>query len=136
MNRIRPALRIWLRDGDTPVFGAGILELLLGVESTGSLHRAAADMGMAYSKAWTIVRRAEAHLGITLLARQAGGVGGGGSALSEDGRWLVAAFGALQRDARAALDALWEQHFGDRFAGNDDAQDGDRDMENGTREGL
>ena len=115
MANIRPAQRLWLHDGGTPVFGTGIRELLIRVEATGSLHRAASDMGMAYSKAWSIVRRAEEHLGLTLLARRAGGPGGGGSTLSADGRWLVDAFGALREEAAAALDDLFAKHLGDRL---------------------
>ena len=41
-----------------PIFGVGVCQLLARVETTGSLRRAAADMGMAYSKAWLVVRRA------------------------------------------------------------------------------
>lgn len=116
MANIRPAQRLWLHDGGTPVFGTGIRELLIRVEATGSLHRAAAEMGMAYSKAWSIVGRAEEHLGFALLARRAGGTGGGGSTLSADGRWLVDAFGALREEAAATLDDLFAKHLGDRLA--------------------
>lgn len=120
MSSIRPAQRIWLHDRGARVFGAGIRELLLRVEATGSLHHAAADMGMAYSKAWGIVRRAEEHLGFPLIARQTGGSGGGGSALSDDGRWLVRAFGALLDEAAPMLDQLYAKHFGDRLVHADD----------------
>jgi molybdate transport system regulatory protein len=110
--QIRPAQRIWLQDLGTPVFGIGIRELLMRVETTGSLRQAAGEMGLAYSKAWRIVRRAEAHLGIPLLTRQAGGEGGGGSVLSDEARWLVRAFGALLDEARLLLDELYAKHFG------------------------
>jgi molybdate transport system regulatory protein len=111
-GHLRVARKIWLADGATPVFGAGILELLALVEATGSLHRAASDMGIAYSKAWRIVRRAEEHLGFTLLTRHAGGPGGGGSALSAEARWLVRAFGDLLREADPLLDELCARHLG------------------------
>jgi molybdate transport system regulatory protein len=108
---IRVAQRIWLHDQGVPVFGVGIRELLIRVESTGSLRHAASDMGLAYSKAWQIVRRAEKHLGFALLERQAGGRDGGGSAVSEEGKWLVGAFGALLDEADTLLDALYAKHF-------------------------
>ncbi|MGA2513766.1 MAG: LysR family transcriptional regulator [Candidatus Limnocylindrales bacterium] len=107
--------KIWLVDGAMPVFGTGICELLSRVETTGSLRRAASDMGMAYSKAWRIVRRAEDHLGFTLLERRAGGKGGGGSIVSNEGRWLVGSFGALVGEAEALLDGLYAKHFGSRL---------------------
>ncbi|MGC8633539.1 MAG: winged helix-turn-helix domain-containing protein [Candidatus Limnocylindrales bacterium] len=115
MREIRPAQHIWLQDGGVPFFGGGVRELLVRTERTGSLHQAAAEMGMAYSKAWGIVHRAEEHLGLILLERRAGGVRGGGSTLSDDGRWMVEAFGAFREEAAAALAELYGRHFGDRF---------------------
>ena len=117
---------VWLQDRGMPVFGAGIRGLLVGVESTGSLRKAASDMGMAYSKAWLIVRRAESHLGFELLQRQAGGRGGGGSVVSAQGKWLVRAFGELMADADDALDALSRKHLGDWFGPGAPARPEDR----------
>jgi len=110
-RQIRLARRIWLQDGATPVFGVGIRELLIRVEATGSLHMAAAEMGLAYSKAWRIVGRAEEHLGFPLMTRHAGGTRGGGSALSMEGRRLVDAFGRVLEDADAMLDELAATHL-------------------------
>ena len=110
---VRLAHRIWLQDGATPVFGAGIAELLGRVEATGSLRRAASGMGMAYSKAWQIVRRAEEHLGFKLMVRRTGGRGGGCSTVSDEGRWLVRSFGALTEEADPLLVDLFDRHFHD-----------------------
>lgn len=79
-------------------FGAGCVALLEGVAEEGSLNRAAKRMGMSYSKAWRIIREAEAHLGCELLARD----GARGSALTPAGTHAMAAYRALQRE----LDAL------------------------------
>ena len=59
------------------MYGPGTQRLLVLVVQTGSLHQAAKQMGMAYSKAWRIVKDAEDHFGFKLLERQIGGVGGG-----------------------------------------------------------
>ena len=125
---IHLACRIWLHDGDEPVFGRGIQELLIRVESTGSLRQAAFDMGMAYSKAWQILRRAEEHLGFALLDRRAGGRGGGGSAVSDEGRLLASSFGALLDDADSLLDGLVEKHLSSWITPVGDA-DGDGEPE-------
>jgi molybdate transport system regulatory protein len=109
---VHVAHRIWLEDQGTPVFGIGICELLTRVEATGSIRRAASDMGMAYSKAWQIVRRAEEHLGLELMVRHAGGKGGGCSVVSVEGRWLLGAFGALTDDAAALVAELFDRHLG------------------------
>jgi molybdate transport repressor ModE-like protein len=110
---IRPGHRVWLQDRGTPVFGAGICELLRRVEATGSLRCAASDMGMAYSKAWQIVRRAEEHLGFALMTRRVGGKGGGCSIISEGGLRLVEAFDAYARDAEGLIDESFARHFGE-----------------------
>jgi molybdate transport system regulatory protein len=104
--------RIWLHRGGRLVMGMGTFELLVRVEATGSLHRAASDMGMAYSKAWQSARRAEENLGFPLLTRQIGGRGGGGSTLSPEAKWLVGAFGALVEDANKMLEQLRARHLG------------------------
>lgn len=119
---ISPAQRIWLHDQGIPVFGMGIRELLIRVESTGSLRHAASDMGLAYSKALHIVRRAEEHFGFALLKRQTGGKDGGGSTVSDEGRWLVGAFGALIDEADALLNELYAKHFGNWHAGRGDVR--------------
>jgi molybdate transport system regulatory protein len=110
--QIRLGRRIWLQDRGEPIFGIGICQLLVRVESTGSLRCAAVDMGMAYSKAWQVVRRAEEHLGFSLIYRQVGGKRGGGSTLSDDGKRLVESFRALSDEAGPLLDRLYEKHFG------------------------
>jgi molybdate transport system regulatory protein len=91
----------------------GAFRLLVLVDSTGSLSRAATEMGMAYSKAWQSIRQAEAAVGFQLIERRAGGRGGGGSSLSPKGRWLVAAFSALQDEATETIRLLGEKHLRD-----------------------
>ena len=54
-------------DDDERCFGPGIAVLLHRVEEHHSLRAAAASMEMAYSKAWRIVRTAEAVFGCKLL---------------------------------------------------------------------
>ena len=56
-------------DKGNEYFGRGVADLLHGVDEFCSLNLAARHMGMAYSKAWRIVRQAEEALGIQLLHR-------------------------------------------------------------------
>ena len=67
-------------------FGEGPCRLLHLIEETGSLRAAAISMGMAYTKALTIMKRAEENLGFPLTARRIGGKGGGGSALTPEAK--------------------------------------------------
>lgn len=98
--------------GDTGrIFGPGPAELLGRTRATGSLHAAAAEMGMAYSKATRIIRTAEEGLGYALLERKRGGTAGGGSALTFEAELLLARYNAWRIEASAAADALYEQRF-------------------------
>lgn len=79
--------------GELPgAFGQGCALLLEGVEREHSLNRAAKSIGMAYSKAWRLVREAEAHLGVPLLIRD----GARGSVLTEEGVRAVRSYRTLQ----------------------------------------
>lgn len=75
-------------------FGGGCATLLEGVADEGSLNRAAKRMGMAYSKAWRIVREAEAHLDCELLTRD----GARGSRLTPEGERALKGYRELQRE--------------------------------------
>lgn len=75
-------------------FGGGCASLLEGVAEEGSLNRAAKRMGMAYSKAWRIVREAEGHLGCELLERD----GARGSQLTTEGERALIAYRTLQSE--------------------------------------
>ena len=104
------SLSIKLR-GQRLFFGPGVAELLDWVEKTHSLRQAAEKMHMAYSKAWHIVKSAEADLGFPLLERQVGGPGGGGSRLTPDGRRLLESFQAFRREVESFALVSFRRHF-------------------------
>ena len=68
--------------GEEKFFGPGIAVLLHRVEAYRSIRQATMSMGMAYSKAWAIIRRAERELGFPLLNTTPGGKEGGGASLT------------------------------------------------------
>lgn len=72
--------------GEEKFFGPGIAELLRRVEQVHSIRQATMAMGMAYSKAWTILRRAERELGFPLLKTTTGGSDGGGASLTPEAK--------------------------------------------------
>ena len=85
-------------EGHTPAMGRGVARLCELVDETGSLNKAAKEMGMAYSKAWRIMKRAEDFFGFPLLYR----TGPKGSNLTEKGKWRVGAAREVERAARKA----------------------------------
>ena len=87
------------------LFGKGIAKLCLGVRETGSLNAAAKSMGMAYSKAWRIIKDTEATLDVMLLHRD----GAHGSTLTTEGDNLLDVYLNLEKQ----LNAIAEEKYQD-----------------------
>jgi len=109
---LKPVLKVWLDRGGK-AFGEGPCRLLEGVERTGSLRQAAAELRMSYNKAWHLLRTIEEKLGYELLERTVGGPAGGGSCLTAQARELLVRYAAFERDALEAVDRVFVEHFGD-----------------------
>lgn len=80
--------------GDTVAFTVEDATLLRTVDETGSLNRAADDLGRSYSRAHQRLQALEADFG-PLVDRQRGGRQGGGSSLTANARELLARFDRL-----------------------------------------
>jgi molybdate transport system regulatory protein len=102
--------KIWL-DKEGKAFGEGPYELLKRVETSGSLHKAAAEMKMSYRKAWLMLRAMEKRLGFSLLDRKVGGVSGGGSKLTDEARRFMARYEAFRQETQEALRRIYDKHF-------------------------
>ena len=98
--------------GEKKMFGPAIAELLERVDELHSLRKATMAMGMAYSKAWSIVKAAEKSLSFPLLISSTGGRGGGGAELSEQGRRFLTAYRAFERTVHEYADEIFEEMFG------------------------
>ncbi len=92
-------------------FGPGVATLLHGIERQRSLRGAAQEMGMAYSKAWRILRDAEEELGFKLLDSTVGGKHGGGAVLTPEGTRFLAAYDAWAAAVRAEAERLFAEHL-------------------------
>lgn len=92
-------------------FGPGIAELLRRVDEHHSLRAAAQSMGMAYSKAWTITKNAEAGLGVKLLLSCTGGKNGGGAALTDEARRFLSGYDNCCRRLKSFAAELVAEEF-------------------------
>lgn len=102
--------KVWLDNGGK-AFGDGPYELLKRVDGTHSLHRAAKEMGMAYSKAWRLIGVMEKRLGILLIERKVGGLSGGGSRVTPQGKELMKRYRHFQKDVNASLEKIYRTYF-------------------------
>ncbi|WP_417916750.1 TOBE domain-containing protein [Candidatus Electronema sp. JC] len=73
-------------------------QLLQALEKTGSINGAAQAVGMQYKSAWQKLDQISNLLPYPLLTKRAGGSGGGGSVLTEEGKKLLQRINALQRE--------------------------------------
>lgn len=95
------------------VFGPGPMQLLELTARTGSLHSAAAAMGMAYSKAWKLLAGLEEQWGFAMLERRPGGTRGGGSTLTPKAWDLLERYRAFEWETRQAAQRAFTAHFAD-----------------------
>ena len=96
---------------DDKCFGPGIAALLRRVDKYHSLRSAAASMGMAYSKAWTILKSCEQHLGFKLVNSTIGGKNGGGATLTENAKKMLSAYDEYCEELKAYADKLIDEKF-------------------------
>ena len=110
LANLKPTIRLSIMNPDAESgsqFGRGIASLCLGVRETGSLNAAAKGMGMAYSKAWRIIKDTEAALDLQLLNRD----GAHGSDLTEAGNKLLDTYLAIEEKLQKEAEELFEAAF-------------------------
>jgi len=96
---------------DSKIIGPGMAILLENVKRYESLNKATAKMGMAYSKAWKIIKNAESSLGAPILERRIGGSGGGGAVLSKDGEYLLETYQQFVEEANVEVEKVFKKYF-------------------------
>lgn len=106
---LTPILRLLRPDGLR--FGSGKAQLLAHIDATGSITSAGRAMGMSYKRAWNLVEEMNAMFIDPLVVTSRGGVKGGGAALTDTGRRVLAHFLNLQTllttaDDMTALQAM------------------------------
>jgi molybdate transport system regulatory protein len=84
--------RIWICTEQGTFLGEGRITLLKEIEKHGSISKAAKAMKMSYKKAWKLVDSMNRQGDQTLVRRKTGGIGGGGSELSETGKKAIELF--------------------------------------------
>ncbi|MBU4372265.1 MAG: winged helix-turn-helix domain-containing protein [Proteobacteria bacterium] len=109
--RLQVRSKIWLEVDGEPVFGRGREELLRLIQNGNSINAAAKAMGIPYRKAWTYIDAMEKRLGLPLVNRQKGGVGGGASSLTPQAMQMLDKFNALQQGMQGIIDDKFHELF-------------------------
>ena len=108
LSNLKTSVRLSITNSDSEsgsVFGRGIAVLCRGVREKGSLNAAAKDMGMAYSKAWRIIKDTEDALGVSLLVRN----GAHGSHLTDEGNALLDTYFAIEDELSEKASELYKK---------------------------
>ena len=104
---VRPVVNVALAR-EMPFFDSRVAVLLTLIDETSSVRTACQRMQISYSSGWNLIRTLESQLKFSLILRSQGGIGGGMSILSEDGRKLLQLFNDYQNELRTQADILFE----------------------------
>lgn len=85
---------------ETPGPGIDRVALLEKIEEHGSISKAARAVGVSYKTAWDTVDALNNLFSPPLVERLAGGRGGGGTALTENGRSMLAKYRVIREEHR------------------------------------
>ena len=107
----RPALRVRVRVyvGKEIAIGPGKADLLALIDQTGSIRRAAQDLGMSYMRAWELVRTMNRCFESVLVEAVRGGASGGESRLTPAGREVLALYRQMAMDGSRAAKPAWRK---------------------------
>jgi molybdate transport system regulatory protein len=100
--------RFWLEKDGHSFLGAGRVELLKRIESTGSMNAAAKEMKMSYKAAWERLNSMNELAQKPLLERQTGGKGGGGTKLTPYAYEMIETYEKLEALHRQFIERFSE----------------------------
>jgi molybdate transport system regulatory protein len=101
-----------LRRADKAFLGGDRIDLLEAIDRFGSITRAAREVGVSYKTAWDAVDAMNNTAERPLVERAAGGLGGGGTMLTDEGKETVRLYRVLQDEHQEFLKRL-EGRLGD-----------------------
>ena len=112
MKQLRTKFKLWLSTKDAEgVFGDGKWRLLKKIDAKGSLRAASQSLHISYRKAWGDLKKTQQYLDIPLVQKQRGGVQGGQTTLTEQGKKWVKAYTRFRKDIERAIEKAYEKHI-------------------------
>jgi molybdate transport system regulatory protein len=112
MTRPQPVIRFRVDLSRNCSIGIGKIELLEAILRTGSISKAAREIGMSYRRAWLLVEDMKVNLDQAVVESNTGGIRGGGASVTAFGKRMIASYRRLESD----LQGLAKLHLGDLVA--------------------
>lgn len=85
--------------------------LLKLIYYTNSVKYACQQLNISYSKAWSIINLMEEQVGYAVVNRQPGGINGGYTTLTEEGRQLLDKYIKFETEAKLAIQKIFEKNI-------------------------
>jgi molybdate transport system regulatory protein len=82
------------------------VSLLEKIEETGSINRAAKEIGVSYKAAWDSIDAMNNVADDPLVVRSTGGKNGGGTSVTENGKRFIRAFRTIEDEYQKSLEAV------------------------------
>ena len=112
MKQLRTRFKLWLSTEDAEgAFGDGKWRLLKKIDAKGSLRAASQSLHISYRKAWGDLKKAQQCLNVPLVEKQRGGIQGGQTVLTEQGKKWVQAYARFRTDIEKAIEKAYEKHI-------------------------
>jgi molybdate transport system regulatory protein len=106
-----PRVKLWIVDSEDDILmGGGRQSILEVIERTGSMNKAAAELGMSYRTLWGKIRETEQRLGYALVENKSK-TKRGGSRLTAEGTALLERFKRFADEAENAVADVFKSVF-------------------------
>ena len=103
MPDYKKKFRMWVERDGRVIFGDGRVRLLNLIAETGSLRKAAEEMGMSYRHAWGVIREMNESAGEPLVVSERGGSRGGSTVLTPLAGALLADYENARKEMQRTL---------------------------------
>ena len=100
--------RIRVIAGNQIALGPGKVDLLEEIDRSGSISKAARELGLSYRRAWTLVDTMNKSFKSCLVKGSAGGKKGGGAHLTHLGKKIAKTYRGMESKAEIAMKSDWE----------------------------
>jgi molybdate transport system regulatory protein len=100
--------RVRVIAGEQIALGPGKVNLLEEIDRSGSISKAARELGLSYRRAWTLVDTMNKSFKSPLVEGSAGGKKGGGAHLTHLGKKIAKTYRGMESKAEIAMKSDWE----------------------------
>lgn len=107
-SNLRCRSRFRIMSGESIALGPGKVDLLESIDQVGSISEAARQSNISYKRAWDMVDTMNQCFNKPLVESVTGGKGGGGAALTQLGKKVVAIYRDMEKKAGQATHEEWK----------------------------